>query len=255
MHTLTTDTIAALLRQRATGSYADEAAVELLISHGTWLDRRDFLTACVDYDHDGQDPVVWVDWHAVPTFLEPRTVLGQRGPDPAPRRRAVRHRHRLPARRSAVRPRQPQQRPRRRRHRPRAPGGRAMRHGQAGPASWSAGAPARRGRARRQDRAAAPPRSWLAGPPVARPPAPAGATSAARRSSRERRSAPNAARRPTVLPTGMLAVVVETAGGDERLVVAERTPGGGWAATRNVPATPSAVRAVARQDHTRGGAA
>jgi hypothetical protein len=69
MHTLTTATIAALLRQRATGSYADEAAVELLIGHGTWLDRRDFLAACVDYDHDGQDPVVWVDWHAVPTFL------------------------------------------------------------------------------------------------------------------------------------------------------------------------------------------
>ena len=34
MHTLTTDTIAALLRQRATGSYADEAAVELLIATG-----------------------------------------------------------------------------------------------------------------------------------------------------------------------------------------------------------------------------
>ena len=70
MHTLTTATIAALLRQRATGSYTDEAAVELLIGHGTWLDRRDFLTACVDYDHDAQDPVVWVDWHAVPAFLD-----------------------------------------------------------------------------------------------------------------------------------------------------------------------------------------
>jgi hypothetical protein len=70
MHTLTTDTIADLLRQRVTGSYADEAATELLIAHGTWLDRRDFLTACVDYDHDGHHPVVWVDWHAVPAFLD-----------------------------------------------------------------------------------------------------------------------------------------------------------------------------------------
>jgi hypothetical protein len=69
MHTLTTDTLAALLRQRAAGSYADEAAVELLIAHGTWLTRRDFLAACVEYDHDGHDPVVWVDWHAVPTYL------------------------------------------------------------------------------------------------------------------------------------------------------------------------------------------
>ena len=70
MHTLTTDTVADLLRQRATGSYADEAATELLIAHGTWLDRRDFLTTCVDYDHDGHHPVVWVDWHAVPAFLD-----------------------------------------------------------------------------------------------------------------------------------------------------------------------------------------
>lgn len=70
MNTLTTATIADLLRRRATGSYADEAAVELLIAHGVWLERRDFLTACVDYDHDGHDPVVWADWHTVPAFLE-----------------------------------------------------------------------------------------------------------------------------------------------------------------------------------------
>jgi hypothetical protein len=57
-----------------------------------------------------------------------------------------------------------------------------------------------------------------------------------------------------VPPTGMLAAVVETTGGERRLVVAERTPGGGWAAARVVPATPTVVRAVARQDRTRGGA-
>ena len=56
-------------------------------------------------------------------------------------------------------------------------------------------------------------------------------------------------------PTGMLAVVVETTRGEKRLVVAERTAAGGWAAIRTMPATPTAVRAVARQDHPRGGAA
>jgi hypothetical protein len=51
--------------------------------------------------------------------------------------------------------------------------------------------------------------------------------------------------------TGMLAVLVSTADG-ERLVIAERTPTGGWAATRSVPATPAAVVAVARHDLARG---
>ncbi|HEX6238918.1 MAG TPA: hypothetical protein VFZ68_17085 [Acidimicrobiales bacterium] len=58
-----------------------------------------------------------------------------------------------------------------------------------------------------------------------------------------------------VPPTGMLAVLVETTGGDRRLVVAERTPDGGWAPTRHLPATPTTVRALSRQDQTRGGAA
>jgi hypothetical protein len=79
MHTLSTDTIAALLRHRAAGSYADEAAVELLIAHGTWLNRPDLLTACVEYDHDGHDAVVWVDWHAVPAFLESAPCSGSEG--------------------------------------------------------------------------------------------------------------------------------------------------------------------------------
>jgi hypothetical protein len=54
-----------------------------------------------------------------------------------------------------------------------------------------------------------------------------------------------------VTATGMLAVLVSTADG-ERLVIAERTPSGGWAATRSVPATPAAVGAVARHDTARG---
>lgn len=56
-------------------------------------------------------------------------------------------------------------------------------------------------------------------------------------------------------PTGMLAVLVQTVGGDRRLVIAERTPTGGWAPTRHLPASPDVVRALARQDQSRGGAA
>lgn len=55
--------------------------------------------------------------------------------------------------------------------------------------------------------------------------------------------------------TGMLAVVVETAAGDRRLVIAERAPDGRWAPTRHVPATDRAVRAVARHDTAQDGAA
>jgi RNA polymerase subunit RPABC4/transcription elongation factor Spt4 len=52
-------------------------------------------------------------------------------------------------------------------------------------------------------------------------------------------------------PTGMLAVVIDTANG-QRLVIAERTPAGGWAPTRDVPATSEAVRVLRRQDATEG---
>jgi hypothetical protein len=71
MSTLTPDLLAQLLRQRAAGSYAVEAATELLIAHGTWLRRGDFVYACVNYDHDGTHPVAWIDWDAVvPWFLD-----------------------------------------------------------------------------------------------------------------------------------------------------------------------------------------
>jgi RNA polymerase subunit RPABC4/transcription elongation factor Spt4 len=52
-------------------------------------------------------------------------------------------------------------------------------------------------------------------------------------------------------PTGMLAVVVVTGVG-RRIVVAERTPSGGWAPTRSVPATGETVRVLRRQDCTDG---
>lgn len=43
-------TLAAELRTWAAGSYRDEAAVELLIAHRTWLARRDFRRACLSAD-------------------------------------------------------------------------------------------------------------------------------------------------------------------------------------------------------------
>jgi hypothetical protein len=63
------DQLADCLRANAAGYFPSEAATELLIGHANWLRRDDFLTACVDYDHDGTTPVVWIDWAAVPTFL------------------------------------------------------------------------------------------------------------------------------------------------------------------------------------------
>jgi hypothetical protein len=61
--------LAGCLRASAAGYYPSEAATELLIAHASWLRRDDFLTACVDHDHDGLTPVVWIDWAAVPAFL------------------------------------------------------------------------------------------------------------------------------------------------------------------------------------------
>lgn len=63
------DQLAGGLRASAAGYYPSEAATELLIAHASWLRRDDFLTACVDYDHDGSTPIVWIDWAAVPAFL------------------------------------------------------------------------------------------------------------------------------------------------------------------------------------------
>lgn len=74
MTTLTPDQLAHLLRQWAAGSRADEAAIELLVAHGTWLHRSDFLARCVDYDHDGTHPVAWIDWDAVVPWIADGTA-------------------------------------------------------------------------------------------------------------------------------------------------------------------------------------
>ena len=70
MHTLTSDQLARLLRASAAGYYPSEAAAQLLTEHRRWLDRSGFRHACVEYDHDGTMPVAWVDWQAVPAFLD-----------------------------------------------------------------------------------------------------------------------------------------------------------------------------------------
>ena len=70
MITLTPDQLAQLLRTWAAGYYTDEAAAQLVCEHRSWLTRPDFLAICVNYDHDGTTPVAWIDWPAVPAFLE-----------------------------------------------------------------------------------------------------------------------------------------------------------------------------------------
>jgi hypothetical protein len=62
---------AAALRACAAGLYPDEAAAELLISHGGFLDRGDFagfIHASTSIS-DGTTPMAWIDWDAAITSL------------------------------------------------------------------------------------------------------------------------------------------------------------------------------------------
>lgn len=67
---LTEQQLAAALRANANGLYFDEAAVELLVAHGTWLRRKDFRTfvtytppeECVG---DAPHGMAHVDWEKV----------------------------------------------------------------------------------------------------------------------------------------------------------------------------------------------
>lgn len=52
------DALAAGLRAWADGDRIATAAVELLISHQTWLYRQDFITACTD-SGDGMTRIWW----------------------------------------------------------------------------------------------------------------------------------------------------------------------------------------------------
>src|SRR4051812_37696114 len=73
--TLTPTQLAPMLRAWAAGLYPSEAGVELLIAHGHWLRRRDFLTSLVDALDDGWGrhgevvPMASIDWERVETFV------------------------------------------------------------------------------------------------------------------------------------------------------------------------------------------
>jgi hypothetical protein len=66
-----TSQLAAALRAAAAGIHPDEAAAGLIISHGAFLHREDFLchaetAACIS---DGA-PMAWIDWNAVIAALD-----------------------------------------------------------------------------------------------------------------------------------------------------------------------------------------
>jgi hypothetical protein len=69
VHTLTTDQLAALLRASSEDTFGTQAAAQLLCGHRSLLDRADVVAACVDYDHDGTQPVAWIVWGAIPDFV------------------------------------------------------------------------------------------------------------------------------------------------------------------------------------------
>lgn len=66
------DDLAAALRSWAKGLLSTEAAVELLIGHGTWLYREDFLEIAVEFGREITDGVILaaVDWEAAVAALE-----------------------------------------------------------------------------------------------------------------------------------------------------------------------------------------
>jgi hypothetical protein len=68
--TLSTPQLAHLLRTSAAGWYATEAAAQLLCEHRSLLTRADLMAACVEYDHDGTEPVAWVVWDAIPEYVD-----------------------------------------------------------------------------------------------------------------------------------------------------------------------------------------
>jgi hypothetical protein len=68
VHTLTTDQLVELLRHSAAGFYSTEAAAQLICGHRSLLGRDDFRAACIQYDHDGEEPFAWIDWDAIPDY-------------------------------------------------------------------------------------------------------------------------------------------------------------------------------------------
>jgi hypothetical protein len=64
------------LQAQAQGVHTVEAAVDLLVGHREWLRRRDFRDELVDGPRDGY---AFIDWPAVPAFLEHAGCSGGEG--------------------------------------------------------------------------------------------------------------------------------------------------------------------------------
>src|SRR5689334_14351473 len=70
------DQLVTMLRAWTAGFLDSEAAVELLIAHGTWLDHPDFRTTLIDAIDDGwrgdghSEPMAAIRWQAVPAFID-----------------------------------------------------------------------------------------------------------------------------------------------------------------------------------------
>jgi hypothetical protein len=61
--------LAAALRASATGIYAVEAGVSLLISNGTFLHRDDFTSGFISHGTSGTTPMAAIDWAAATAAL------------------------------------------------------------------------------------------------------------------------------------------------------------------------------------------
>jgi hypothetical protein len=66
---MTPERLAAALRACATGIYAVEAGVALLITNGTFLRRDDFTSRFIEHGTSGITPMAAVDWGAAITAL------------------------------------------------------------------------------------------------------------------------------------------------------------------------------------------
>jgi hypothetical protein len=66
---VTTDDLTAALRACATGIYAAEAGVALLIGNGTFLHRHDFTAKFIEHGTSGGTPMATIDWDAAITAL------------------------------------------------------------------------------------------------------------------------------------------------------------------------------------------
>jgi hypothetical protein len=66
---VTTDDLTAALIACATGIYAVEAGVELLISNATFLHRDDFTSRFITCGTNGSTPMAAIDWDAATASL------------------------------------------------------------------------------------------------------------------------------------------------------------------------------------------